>query len=1366
MTPDAQTRIATLSSYVPQAVLRHVVAHGDAAGGPHGDRFPAALLLVDITGFTPMTLSAIRRGPAGAEQLSRSLNAYLGQIIELVAAHGGDVAKIVGDAIIPIWPAEDGDLAASTRRAAACGLEIVSRLGELEVEHDVRLSLKVGVCAGDVVAAHVGGVEGRQHFLIAGPAVAQLSELQNHLQTGDVVASLAAASLVTNRFVGLPIAGGHVQLVRSEHAEPAPAPASVPISGEMEASVRAYIPEVLLSRLDAGHADWLAELRRTTVVFVNVRGLGDADEEGLRQLHRLTQAAQRVLGRYDGWLKEITIDDKGTTLLAAFGVPPFSHEDDPARAVRAALALQAEIRQLGLVAGIGLASGPTFCGPVGNERRRDFAMLGGHVNLAARLMQESDADGVLAAASTHDEARDRIPFERLPAYVLKGMVDPIDVYRARGVVVGDRPATLVDRRDEMSAAIAIMEGATAGVGGLVIIEGEPGIGKSRLVDEWLHRAREFGLTVLVGSASEIEIATPYHAWSDVFETILEAGPISEPNARRERVLEWLRAAGEDPQLAPMLDPLLSLDLPDNDVTRQLSGAVRADNTLDLLIRILTARASREPTLVILEDAHWLDSASWSLVFRARREIPRLLVVVTRRPIDEAADPVGPARSKATMQHLGPLSREDAVTLAAQRTGASSLADEVASVVQDRAEGNPLFIEQLTFAMRDAGRIVVDHGLLRAASETEDLKLLVIPDTVQRVITSRLDQLRPEQAMTLKAASVIGPRFALRTLRDLYPVPIEEDALVDHLATLTRLDLVEPAPSAPEPSYEFRHAITQEVAYNLMPPGQVQTLHRRLAEWYERTYAANLAPHHAFLAHHWRRAGVPQRAVDYLESAGAEAIRNFANDEAIGFLEQALALDADAGLGIDAARRGRWHLQLGEAHVHLSLYREGRTHLELGLRLLGDRVPSGRLGLSVALVGEVFRQGFHRLGLGLSGRIRNLTDAERADLVAICRAYERLAEASYYGRETLLPLYSSVRILNEAEASGSAPEIARGLAGTGALLALVPMNRMSGWYLQRALGRLDRVDDLTTHEIVRIVVGFSYLGSAKWDVAREQFNSVRGAARRLGDRRRLEDAVGNHMELAYLQGNLREAAELSGELIGIARARNDRRFEAEALVVRAYCAWHLGKTEAAARAVTLLREIRSDEPELPDELHVKTQGVLTVIHQGRGERQPAIAAAEEAMRLTAGQRPTYFGTFLGYAGPAEVYLDLWEAGQGPRDVDARAWEALSRLRAFAGVFPFARPRHATLDGRRAWLQGHAPEAMRSWRQAVAAASELSMPYELGLAHREIGRHLQRGDPERTRHLEAAREAFTSIEAGRALASVESALEASGSRPATG
>src|SRR5688500_13731638 len=142
--PEPPERIAAFSSYVPQAVLRRVASTGAPpaeAGEPYADRFPAALLLIDLTGFTQLTASAVRRGAAGTEQLSRSLNAYLGQIIDLVADHGGDIAKIVGDALLPVWPAGDEELPVAARRAATCGLAISTELGELELEDDLRLSL-------------------------------------------------------------------------------------------------------------------------------------------------------------------------------------------------------------------------------------------------------------------------------------------------------------------------------------------------------------------------------------------------------------------------------------------------------------------------------------------------------------------------------------------------------------------------------------------------------------------------------------------------------------------------------------------------------------------------------------------------------------------------------------------------------------------------------------------------------------------------------------------------------------------------------------------------------------------------------------------------------------------------------------------------------------------------------------------------------------------------------------------------------------------------------------------------------------------------------------------------------------------------
>jgi tetratricopeptide (TPR) repeat protein len=823
-------------------------------------------------------------------------------------------------------------------------------------------------------------------------------------------------------------------------------------------------------------------------------------------------------------------------------------------------------------------------------------------------------------------------------------------------------------------------------------------------------------------------------------------------ARRRIVLETLEPDESMNRLAALLNPILSIDFADNAVTSQLSGAVRADNTNDLLIRLLGRDASTRPTMVVLEDAHWLDSASWSLVLRARRTVSPLLMVLTMRPIiGPAADPLGTLRGETRTLHVGPLSTDDAVALVKERTGADRVTERVAAIVRQRAEGNPLFIEQLTYAMRDAGQIVVDHGEVRVAPGVADLETSMTPDTVQRVITSRLDQLPPGEAMTAKVASVIGQRFALRTLTGIYPLPTETSTLVGHLDTLSRLELVAPVPSAADPTYEFRHVITQEVAYNLMPNSQSRELHRSLAEWYERTYAADLAPYYTFLAFHWSKAGVPSRAIDHLELAGARASQTFANEETIAVLEEALSLEAQAGLELDSSRRARWSLQLGDAYVNMSRYHKGREHLEAGLRLMKRGAPSTRPGQAAAVIWFVVRQLVRRAGLVRGGR--PFSPAEEDEFMAICRAYERLAEASYYGRETLLPLYCVIRILNDAEASGIPAEIARGFAGTGALLGVVPMPRVAEWYLRRALGRLSQVDDLTTHEIVQIVVGFYYIGVGKWDLARAQLDRVRQIAGRLGDRRRLDDAIGNLAELESLRGSFDTAAALANELVSNATARNDDRYHAEALAELALSSWQLGEAEVALSSLGALDALLARELELTDELRIRIGGLRALVHTDQADWLAARAAADLAMDLTAHQRPTSFGTFLGYAGPAETYLSLWETGRKGADGQQRAADALGRLRGYAGVFPVGRPRSALLEGRHHWLRGRRDAAMRSWDRAVQLGVGLSMPYEQGLAHYEIARHLEPRDAARASHLAASRDLFSRTHAARDLARVD-------------
>jgi class 3 adenylate cyclase/tetratricopeptide (TPR) repeat protein len=1329
VTVEDRAEMPNLRSYVPQLVTRRLRPATDGTDEPRATSLPAAMLLIDITGFTAVTANAVRQGPAGAEHLSRSLNTYLGRIIDLVAAHGGEVAKIVGDALIPIWAGDEEDPVAAVHRAAVCGLATAGELEELEIEEGRRLSVKVGLCAGEVSLSRVGGVDGKWLFVVSGDAVGQLAGVADRMLTGALVASPAAISRLGGDVVVDRIDGGYARIrapLQLGDLRSIPAPG---LAGA-EQDLRAYIPDVSLARIDAGQSDWLAELRRTTVIFVNVPSSSGAPGPSLDVLQAVASAIQLAARTHGGWVKEITVDEKGTTVVVAFGVAPFSHEDDPARAVRAAMAIHSELADTGLSAGIGVATGDAFCGPVGNLVRRDFVLLGQHVNVAARLMRASTDDVILCDAATYEAAGGGATFERLPSHVLKGLGAPVAVFRVtEGGAPARQPAALVNRSAEVHTADQALRALTTGDGGMLILEGEPGIGKSRLAAEIVARAEIAEVRTLRGAAAEVEATTPYNAWRGIFERLLGLEGVRDQTQRAQVIHDWL--GEERAGLAPVLDLVLSLDAPDNDTTIQLTGAVRAENTRDLLIELLGHEASRGPTLILLEDAHWLDSASWTLLDRVRRDLATILVLVTMRPVaDATTDPAASMRPHATIIPVGPLGASEVQMLACQRTGADRLADDVEDVIRQRAGGNPLFIEQLTFAMRDAGRIVVDNGVCRAAT-VGGLDVSIIPDTVQRVITTRVDQLPPAEAMTLKVASVIGQRFSLDTLHEIHPVPTERDALRGHLATLERLHLIVPDQASPS-TYEFGHVIAQEVAYNLMLSQQSRELHRRLAEGLERLHAADLSPFHPILAHHWRRAGSPERAVDHLELAGKQALRTFANEEATEFLEEASSVERDAKLNADPSRRARWELQLGEAHVNMSRYHEGRRHLEAGLRLMGQPAPTGRVGQPIAVLRELVRQIGHRAGI----RSRR-GPSDREELIAVCRAFSALAEASYYDSETLLPLYCVIRTLNDAEAAESDGEIAGGLAGTGALLGLIPLAGIAEWYLRRALDRLDRVEDLPTHEFVEITVGFYYIGAARWEPARERFRSVRRTARRLGDRRRLDDALANEMELEYLQGNVRTSLERSNELVASASARADRRYEAEGLAGRAYCAWLFGSTREAFDDLERIRAIMLEGVELTDELRLQYHGLAAMMHASPGDEAQALAAADEALRLTADARPAFYGTFLGYLGPADVHLQLWERGSHLQDHE-RTIEALRRFKAFASVFPMARPRRMLLEGRLAWLRGNHAKALQSMRAGLATAERLDMPYEAALAHTELGRRLEASNPERTSHLQSAQD----------------------------
>jgi class 3 adenylate cyclase len=937
-TSNMPALLEVISSYVPPMIIRRCLAQPqvEQVTNPTLERFPAAAFFADISGFTALTERLAQRGPAGAEELTRIINDYFSQLIEIITAYSGhvEIVKFAGDALLALWPASaefrvqssesrvpspesktrsreykeqdsglrtlDSGLEACVLRAAQCGLAVQEKLQDFTVE-GIKLSLRVGIGVGEVTLMHLGGVFGRWELLVAGEPLVQMSAAEHEAAPGDVVLSPEAWAYVAESCQGQSRANGNVRLdstpvLPSEEFSPALLLDFDDKTQQtrLEKVLRSYLPGAILSRIYAGQSDWLAELRRVTVIFVNLPGLDYTSPDALERAQEAMLALQTALYRYEGSINKLSVDDKGITLVAALGLPPLAHEDDAVRGVEAALAMQAKLKELGWRSAIGVATGRAFCGAVGSERRREYTMIGDVVNLAARLMQAAP-DDLLCDAATFQAARTQLIFETLPPTKVKGKAEPVALYRPQGRIKKTLASSsgLVGRESEMQLLLAELDTLQqTKQGGVVMIEGEAGIGKSRLLAELRKQAQSRRLTVFSGGGDAVEKSTPYYAWRSVFSQLFDLEVLVNPEARRRHILDLLEVEPELLELAPLLNSILLLELPDNETTAPLIGQVRADQTRDLLLDAIRASTTRSPKVLILEDVHWLDSASWALLWLIRQKIRPLLVVLSTRPLTEPL----PAEYRQLLGlpitkriKLAALPPAELLGLVCQRLGVRSLPPKVAALIQTKAEGNPLFAGELAYAMYEAGLLVIENGECRLASGTGSLQAFNFPDTVQAVITSRIDRLTPAQQLTLKTASVIGRVFPLRLLQEIYPVEADKMRLVEYLDSMQELNLTGLEAPEPDLSYLFTHVVAQEVSYNLMLFAQRRQLHRRVAEWHEQNFGEDLSPYYPLLAYHWSRAEEPARALTYFKKAGEEAMRGASYREAARFFREVLRL---------------------------------------------------------------------------------------------------------------------------------------------------------------------------------------------------------------------------------------------------------------------------------------------------------------------------------------------------------------------------------------------------------------------------------------------------------------------------------------------
>src|ERR687894_209580 len=658
------------------------------------------------------------------------------------------------------------------------------------------------------------------------------------------------------------------------------------------------------------------ERRFVTVLFADVVGstrIGEQldPEEVAEIMDGAFAFLNAEVAKYGGTVARLL----GDAVLAFFGAP-VAHEDDAERAVRAGLDIQAKAKEyakqikrnygVDFEVRVGINTGLAVLAAVGDEIKTEYTAMGDTTNLAARMQSAARPGSVLISAETYHLVKELFDFNPRGAIEVKGKSEPIETYEVLapkavpGKVRGLEGVTspLVGRAAEFQLVHEKLEDVREGRGSLVAVIGEAGLGKSRLLAEVRKLATgdsRSPVAWLEGRALSYEEAVTYYPWRKVIRGAIGAKDGDSPEAVRERLHGDPACVAMAEGQSQYLEVILSVE---SDATLEAVAALGGDALVEHITAAtrgyLRARADLMPTMIVLDDLHWADTASLDLLLSVAalvEDLP-LLIACLLRPDKDAPSwsAIEKARSQLGAHYteilLEPLDAEHSKELLGNLLYIEDLPESVRILILNKAEGNPFFVEEVIRTLIDSEYIVQENNHWRA---TREIVNVTIPDTLTGVLSARIDRLPESTKHVAQTAAVLGRIFAYRTLIATCaaaPPPEQIEEVEPHLSVLTYEELVRERTKDPELEYIFKHALTQEAAYELLLLRRRKELHRRAGEVLEGLYPEQRSELASALAYHFRLGEQWQRAADYSMRAGAQAVSVYAMSEALEHYENA------------------------------------------------------------------------------------------------------------------------------------------------------------------------------------------------------------------------------------------------------------------------------------------------------------------------------------------------------------------------------------------------------------------------------------------------------------------------------------------------
>jgi class 3 adenylate cyclase/tetratricopeptide (TPR) repeat protein len=1166
------------TAYVP----RLLPAWAAAEQGSAHRVVDGSLLFFDITGFTPLTERLARRGREGAEELSNLLDTVFSQLLMDAEDEGGDLLKWGGDALLLLFDGAD-----HARRAARAGLrmhQVLAQIGRAKTSIGrVKLRASAGVESGPVHLILAGNPALRRDLVLLGPTATAVTMLEHAADIGEVLVGDATAADLGPGLVRPHEGWGHL-------LSGVPTPANRPPQPEPEA-MPAIIERLLAPQLWAylSQPSREPEHRTVAVAFLRFDGTDTVlAEEGAdvvtTAVDEVLRSVQEAAAAHDVSFLDTDVDVNGGKILLVGGAP-ISAGDDTDRLLAAVSQTVNRASRLPLQAGI--SHGRVFTGDTGSPSRRTYSVKGDAVNLAARLAAYAESGSILMAADVLEHARRSYAVNDAPMASLKGKSKPVPVVTLGEPLEARRQQDSEDVFIGRDAEMAILRSATEqlinGSGGLIEVVGEPGIGKTRLVDEAVARASD--VTVLRCDCERTGAATPYTPVRRLLHHVLGTSSAMDPNAIARCLQDCVTAAA--PDLTPwvsLLGVVLDITIPPSSEVVELEEQHRAERIPEVYADLLQ-RMVQTPLILVIEDSYLADSASEGVlaaVARRAQQQPWLLFV-TRDDRPAGWMPTATGRIE-----LGPLDMTSSIELAEMATPERPLPPAIAEELAVRSGGHPLLLRELA----------------RAAARGEDPDEL--PSTVEELAVSQIDQLPSAQRSLLRRAAVLGDEFPEDLLMEMFRDDAPERPGTELLAGLSGLIV------STGHLLRFRHPILREVAYAGLPYKRRRELHAKAAEVLEaNTAAADRRPE--LLALHYFVARNYDKAMDYCWRAGERAMARYAPAAAADAYRRA-AQAARLSSRVSPSERSFYVEALGDAEYLAGRSTEAAAaYLEALRGVRGQPLREAHLALKQTRVERRrghYSNALRRASLGLRA-ISGMSDAEaaavRAQLqtrYALCRLNQgRYADARRWAERGL----AEAETVHELEAQAQAHLVLLAVAvDSGGVNA--------AQHGETALRIFEQLGDLTGQAHMLNNLAVHRLAEGRWPDAVLMFTRAAETFRRLGDAPNAANADYNRAEVLVRQGRSDEALPLLQNTLRVARAVGDEDLVA---LVRKEMGRAQSRAGDVASGLILLEEARAELTRLREPKEVVDAEIASAeAHLLAGRPEQALVLIERAVTQAA------------------------------------------------------------------------------------------------------------------------------------------------------